>query len=123
VSLTIAFASEPRIIVLFVDILPVQVSEPRFDIPRRNAYCHTFIASSSAVVRSRRLLFDLVDASCHLPPVGVDHHQQCLLHTVTAASVELNFFPILVPHELLSGTATLRADFNTQVASRDASPS
>jgi hypothetical protein len=116
VRLTVTLALKTWITLLFIHRLTVQICKPCLNTPRRDENCHALIRSSSVLPTLHRGVLNLHHTSCNATVVTVDHHDQQLPDPVATLPKISQFFGVLYPHELLSGPASSRARYYSQLS-------
>jgi len=112
-SLAIALTFEAGIIVVFVDSISIQISEPRLDVSGRYKDRHSFTRLTSFISRFDAVAFNLLYSVSSISSVSIDKHNQCLPNAVLSFSVIGKFLNESFPHVLLSRPTASRTDLDS----------
>ena len=111
-ALAILLTIEPRIGVVLVDSLPVEIRQPRFDVSRWHENRHPLVTLASRKASIHTGVLNLVDPRGNFSPVGVDQDHQRLFNPVRSCSVVGEFLCKSLRYELLARSAAFGVDFD-----------
>ena len=99
-SLAVSLTFKTLITVALLDYLTVQIGEPRLDIPGGNKHGDPLTRPAPLLATFGGGILELSCTFRNRSPIGVDHHNQCLINSVLPRSIVGKLLRESLPHEL-----------------------
>ncbi len=111
--LAITFSTKPRIGVVFVDGLAIQVGEPRLNVSAGHKHGNSLAVLAYILATFCCSIIELLEPRIDIAAIAIDDHNQRLLYSMLPRSIVGKLLRKSRTHKLLSRPTPFRADFNS----------